>query len=79
VFQTSEAIRYNYRTPVDQDLLAHTTGIYVAMEPYADLPKVQQHIDRVALIATIWRNRKGDSIRPYRIYELRGYRGGVPY
>jgi 4-amino-4-deoxy-L-arabinose transferase-like glycosyltransferase len=79
VFQTSEAIRYNYRTPIDQDLLAQGTGIYVAMEPYSDLPKVREHFDSVEFITTIWRTRNGDPIRPYRVYALKGYRGGVPY
>jgi hypothetical protein len=41
VFQTSEAIRYNGRPPINQDLLAHTTGIYLAMEPFNDLPRVE--------------------------------------
>jgi 4-amino-4-deoxy-L-arabinose transferase-like glycosyltransferase len=79
VFQASEAIRYNYRMPIDQALLTGSTGIYVAMEPFKDLSDVQKHFDRVELIATIWRSRNGDPIKPYRIYELQGYRGGVPY
>jgi hypothetical protein len=59
--------------------LAGSTGIYVAMEPFKDLPEVQKHFGSVELIATIWRSRRGDPIKPYRIYELQGYRGGVPY
>jgi hypothetical protein len=37
------------------------------------------HFDSVDLVATIWRSRNGDPIQPYRVYELKGYRGGLPF
>lgn len=79
VFQTSEAIRYVFQPPIDQALLGRATGIYVAALPSDDIARLQQHFDSVAFIATIWRNRDGDPIEPYRVYELKGYRGGVPF
>lgn len=79
VFQTSEAIRYIFLPPIDQALLTRTTGIYVTELPTDDLARLQMHFDSVELVATIWRTRGGDPIEPYRIYQLKGYRGGVPY
>ncbi len=79
VFQTSETIRYEYLPPIDQTLLARTVGIYVASPPFKDLPEIQKHFESVELISTIWRTRDGDPIKSYRIYEVKGYRGGVPY
>jgi 4-amino-4-deoxy-L-arabinose transferase-like glycosyltransferase len=79
VFQTSEAIRYESQPPIDQALLAHSTGIYVASEPFKDLPELQKHFASVELLATVWRARNGEPIKAYRMYELQGYRGGVPY
>jgi len=79
VFQTSEAIRYLNLPPVDQALLVRTTGLYVAAPGLDDLTRLQRHFDSVALIATVWRHRDGDPIAPYHIYELKGYRGGVPF
>jgi 4-amino-4-deoxy-L-arabinose transferase-like glycosyltransferase len=79
VFQTSEAIRYVFLPPLDQSLLARTTGIYVAESPLDDLERLRQHFDSVELIATIWRARDGDPIEPYRVYALKGYRGGLPF
>jgi hypothetical protein len=78
-FQTSEAIRYEFLPPLDQTMLAGSTGIYVTPPPFNDLAELQRHFDSVELIATIWRARDGDPIKPYRIYELKGYRGGLPY
>ncbi len=79
VFQTSETIRYESQPPIDQTLLAHTTGIYVASPPFKDLAEIQKHFASVEPIATVWRARDGEPIKAYRIYELQGYRGGVPY
>jgi 4-amino-4-deoxy-L-arabinose transferase-like glycosyltransferase len=79
VFQTSEKIRYGFLPPIDQTLLARSTGIYVAAEPLQDLPELQKHFESVEPVATVWRTRDGDPIKAYRIFELKGYRGGVPY
>ncbi len=79
VFQTSEAIRYMFLPPLDQALLGRTNGIYITAPPFDDLAQVQKHFDSVELITTIWRSRDGDPIEPYSIYELKGYRGGLPY
>ena len=78
VFQTSESIRYASLPPVDQALLARGAGIYVTTLALDDFPRMQKYFDSVELIATIWRSRKGDPIEPYRIYSLKGYRGGLP-
>jgi 4-amino-4-deoxy-L-arabinose transferase-like glycosyltransferase len=78
VFQTSESIRYASLPPLDQALLARAAGIYVTTPALDDFPRMQKHFDSVELIATIWRSRKGDPIQPYRIYRLKGYRGGLP-
>lgn len=79
VFQTSEAIRYVFLPPLDQALPARTTGLYVVGQPFDDLARLQRHFDSVELITTIWRSRDGDPIEPYRVYALKGYRGGLPY
>ncbi len=79
VFQTSEAIRYVFMPPLDQALLNRSTGLYVAALPDDDVARLQRHFDSVALLGTIWRNRDGDPIEPYRVYELKGYRGGLPF
>ena len=79
VFQTSERIRYEFMPPIDQALLNRTTGIYLAVPPFDDLAQVQVHFDSVEYISTIWRSRDGDPIEPYRIYVLKGYRGGLPF
>jgi hypothetical protein len=79
VFQASEKIRYEFLPPIDQSLLARSTGIYVASEPSEDLSELQKHFETVEPIATVWRTRRGDPIKAYRIYALKGYRGGVPY
>ena len=79
VFQTSETIRYEYLPPIDQTLLVHTAGIYVTSPPFKNLPEIQKHFESVELISTTWRTRDGDPIEAYRIYEVKGYRGGVPY
>jgi 4-amino-4-deoxy-L-arabinose transferase-like glycosyltransferase len=78
VFHTSETIRYGFLPPIDQTLLARSTGIYVLPPPFAKLVEIQKHFESVEPIATVWRTRDGDPIEPYRIYELKGYRGGVP-
>jgi hypothetical protein len=78
VVQTSEAVRYDFMPPIDQGLLRPSTGIYLVTGPFDDLNRLQAHFDSVELIAMIWRNRDGDPIEPYRVYELKGYRGGVP-
>ena len=59
VVQTSDAIRYEFRAPIDQNLLRRSTGIYLAVPPSADLARLQEHIDSVELISTIWRARNG--------------------
>ena len=79
VFQTSERIRYEFMPPLDQALLRRTTGIYLAAPPDDDLTRLETHFDSVELISTIWRSRNGDPIEPYRVYELKGYRGGLPF
>ncbi len=79
VFQTSDAIRYDFMPPIDQALLGRTTGLYLALAASDDIVRLRPHFDLVELIATIWRTWNGDPIEPYRVYELRGYRGGVPY
>jgi 4-amino-4-deoxy-L-arabinose transferase-like glycosyltransferase len=79
VFQASEAIRYIFLPPIDQTLLARTTGVFVAAPDVDDLAELQRHFDTVALIATLWRARDGDPIEPYRVYRLAGYRGGIPF
>ncbi len=78
VFQTSEAIRYVFLPPLDQALLSRSTGLYVAALPDDDVARLQRHFDSVTLLGTIWRSRDGDPIEPYRVYELKGYRGGLP-
>ncbi len=57
VFQTSEAIRYDFMPPLDQARLRHASGIYLAMAPDDDLARLHAHFDSVELISTIWRNR----------------------
>jgi hypothetical protein len=79
VFQSSETIRYAFLPPIDQTLMAHNTGIYLTEPPFADLPEIEKHFKSVELVSTIWRGRDGDPIKPYRVYELNGYLGGVPY
>jgi 4-amino-4-deoxy-L-arabinose transferase-like glycosyltransferase len=79
VFQTSDAIRYVSFPPVDQALLARTTGLYVALPPFKDLAEVEKRYDSVQPVATVWRTRNGERIKAYAVYELNGYRGGVPY
>jgi 4-amino-4-deoxy-L-arabinose transferase-like glycosyltransferase len=79
VFQISEAIRYEFMPPPDQALLGRTNGIYIMGPEVDDLVEVQKHFESVELISTIWRARDGDPIEPYGIYELKGYRGGLPY
>ena len=79
VFQTSEAIRYEFMPPVDQELLRRTAGLYVAAPASDDLARLQAHFDSVELVSIIWRSRGGDPIDAYRVYELKGYRGGLPY
>jgi len=79
VFQSSETIRYAFLPPIDQTLMAHGSGIYLTPPPFADLPEIEKHFKSVELVSTIWRGRDGDPIKPYRIYELKGYLGGVPY
>ena len=79
VLQTSEPIRYEFMPPLDQALLYRTTGIYLAVLPDDDLARLKAHFDSVDLISTIWRNGNGEPIEPYRVYALKGYRGGVPY
>jgi len=54
-------------------------GIYLAVPPFDDLARLQTHFDSVEFISTIWRRRNGDPIESYRIYELKGYRGGLPF
>jgi hypothetical protein len=79
VLQTSEPIRYEFMPPLDQALLYRTTGIYLAVLPDDDLARLKAHFYSVDLISTIWRNGNGEPIEPYRVYALKGYRGGVPY
>ena len=45
VFQTSEKIRYEFLPPIDQSLLARSTGIYVASEPFEDLRTAKAFCD----------------------------------
>lgn len=79
VFQTSETIRYEAMPPIDQTILADSTGIYVALPPFDDLAAIKKHYESVEPIATVWRTRNGDRIKAYGVYELKGYLGGVPY
>lgn len=79
VFQTSEAIRYVFLPPLDQALLARTPGIYVATPPFDEVAQLQKHFDSVKYVATIWRTHDGDPIKSYRVYQLNGYRGGLPF
>lgn len=79
VFQTSETIRYAAMPPIDQTLLARTTGLYVALPPFKDLADIKKHYQSVEPVATVWRTRHGDPIKAYSVYALKGYRGGVPY
>jgi 4-amino-4-deoxy-L-arabinose transferase-like glycosyltransferase len=79
VFQTAEPVRYEFGPPLDQALLLGTTGIYLAVSPDDDLARLKVHFNKVELISTIWRNRDGDPIEPYRVYALKGYRGGMPF
>jgi len=79
VFQISEAIRYVFMPPPDQALLGRTNGIYIMAPEFDDLVEVRKHFESVEQISTIWRTRDGDPIEPYGIYELKGYRGGLPY
>jgi 4-amino-4-deoxy-L-arabinose transferase-like glycosyltransferase len=79
VFQTSDPIRYDFMPPLDQRLLYRTTGLYLSVAPDDDLERLKTHFDSVEQISTLWRNRNGEAIEPYRVYELKGYRGGVPY
>jgi len=78
VFQISEPIRYEFMPPIDQGLLMRTTGIYLAVPPFDNLAELQAHFASVDYISTVWRSRNGDPIEPYRIYELKGYSGGLP-
>jgi hypothetical protein len=79
VFQTAERIRYEFMAPIDQALLNRTTGLYLEVPPFDDPAQLRAHFDSVEYISTIWRSRNGDPIEPYRIYELKGYRGGLPF
>jgi 4-amino-4-deoxy-L-arabinose transferase-like glycosyltransferase len=79
VFQTVEQVRYEFMPPLDQALLRGTTGIFLAVAPDDDLPRLKTHFDTVELISTIWRVHDGEPIEPYRVYALKGYRGGLPY
>ena len=79
VFQTSDTIRYEAMPPIDQALLARTPGLYVALPPFEDPKEIQKHYDSVEPIGTVWRTRNGDRIKAYSVFELKGYRGGVPY
>jgi 4-amino-4-deoxy-L-arabinose transferase-like glycosyltransferase len=79
VFQTSERIRYEFMPPIDQELLNRTTGIYLEVPPFDDPAQLQARFDSVEYLSTIWRSRNGDPIEPFRIYELKGYRGGLPF
>jgi hypothetical protein len=40
-------------SPIDQGLLARTTGIYLAVPPFDDLARLQTHFDSVEFISTI--------------------------
>lgn len=79
VFQTSDMIRYAAMPPVDQRLLADTPGLYVALPPFNDLAEIRKHFASVTPLVTVWRTRNGDRIKAYSVFELNGYRGGVPY
>ena len=80
VFQITESIRYVSLPPVDQSLLARTTGIYLVTPYYGDdLARLRERFDSVEFVSTIWRTRKGDPIEPFHVYRLSGYRGGVPF
>jgi 4-amino-4-deoxy-L-arabinose transferase-like glycosyltransferase len=78
VFQAWESVRYTFLPPVDQALLRRTNGIFVEAVGFDSLGRLRDHFDAVELVSTIWRNRKGDPIEPYRVYSLKGYRGGLP-
>jgi len=79
VFQMSESIRYESLPPVDQALLKRSTGIYLASPGFDVLDRLRQHYDSTELASTIWRTRDGEPIEAFRIYRLKGYRGGMPF
>jgi 4-amino-4-deoxy-L-arabinose transferase-like glycosyltransferase len=79
VFQMSESIRYEALPPIDQAILKGTIGIYVASGPFEERDRLQTHFDSIELVSTIWRTRNGIPIEPYRVYRLKGYRGGIPF
>jgi 4-amino-4-deoxy-L-arabinose transferase-like glycosyltransferase len=78
VFPISETIRYVSLPPLDQALLNRATGIYVEARGFDGPARLREHFTSVELISTTWRARNGDPIEPYRIYLLKGYRGGLP-
>ena len=79
VFQMSESIRYESLPPVDQALLKRSAGIYLASPGFDVLDRLRQHYDSTELASTIWRTRDGEPIEAFRIYRLKGYRGGMPF
>ena len=79
VFQASEPARYTYLPPIDQGLLASSTGLFLTSAEDDQVDKMRPHFASVELISTIRRNRRGDPIEEFHLYLLSGYRGGLPY
>jgi 4-amino-4-deoxy-L-arabinose transferase-like glycosyltransferase len=79
VFQASEPWRYTNLPPVDQAMLAATTGLFLTSANADKADELRPHFNSVELIATIQRGRTGDPIEAFHLYRLTGYRGGVPY
>ena len=79
IFQATEAMRYTNLPLIDQELLAKTTGLYLAAENDDHVQEFRRHYDSVVLISTIQRARRGDPFESFRLYRLSGYHGGLPF
>ncbi len=79
VFQASEPARYTNLPPIDQAMLASSTGLFLTSANNDKVEEIRPHFASVELIDTIERNRRGDPIETFHVYRLTGYRGGVPY
>ena len=68
----SEMVRYTFLPPVDQVLLAANGGNLCRGSRLRRPARLRQHFDSVELVSTIWRDRNGEPIEPYRIYRCKG-------